>query len=75
MSVDVMLTPVAGIAGEAHDCWTTTEAALTGESQPVTKNAAAKMEPETALADRRTMAFMGTQVVRGRARGVVRRLP
>ena len=47
------------------------EAALTGESQPVTKNAAAKMEPETALADRRTMAFMGTQVVRGRARGVV----
>jgi Ca2+-transporting ATPase len=47
------------------------EAALTGESQPVAKDALAPLDAETPLADRRSMAFMGTRVSRGRARGVV----
>jgi P-type Ca2+ transporter type 2C len=47
------------------------EAALTGESMPVSKDATLVLEPAVALADRVNMAFMGTQVSRGRARGVV----
>src|SRR5262249_31614130 len=47
------------------------EAALTGESVPVAKDARLKLEPATPLADRVNMAFMGTRVARGRARGVV----
>jgi P-type Ca2+ transporter type 2C len=55
---------------EAHEL-ETEEAALTGESMPVAKEAGAKLEAETALAERRTMCFMGTRVSRGRARGIV----
>jgi Ca2+-transporting ATPase len=47
------------------------EAALTGESVPVSKDASIALGPETALADRINMAYMGTRVTRGRARGVV----
>ena len=47
------------------------EAALTGESMPVSKDSTLVLEPAVALADRVNMAFMGTQVSRGRARGVV----
>ena len=47
------------------------EASLTGESVPVAKDAAMKLDPATPLADRVNMAFMGTRIARGRGRGVV----
>ncbi|MDH4215421.1 MAG: HAD-IC family P-type ATPase, partial [Gallionella sp.] len=46
------------------------EAALTGESVPVEKNAA-PAEASAVLGDRRCMAYSGTLVVYGQARGVV----
>ena len=49
----------------------TDEAALTGESQPVDKQAAALSEAELPLGDRHNMAYRGTQVVHGRAAGLV----
>ena len=54
----------------AHDL-EVDEAALTGESVPVQKDAGAEIDKDTPLAERRTMLFFGTQVARGRARGVV----
>ncbi|EAQ80507.1 cation-translocating P-type ATPase [Blastopirellula marina] len=42
------------------------EATLTGESQAVEKKATTTLAPETALADRVNMAFMGSSVVYGR---------
>lgn len=48
----------------------TNEAALTGESTPV-KKIIEPLPPETILAERKNMAFMGTIVVRGRARAIV----
>ncbi len=47
------------------------EAALTGESVPVQKNAAMVLEGEAALGDRKNTAFMGTTVTYGRGKGVV----
>jgi Ca2+-transporting ATPase len=47
------------------------EASLTGESQPVEKDAEASIAPEAALADRHTMVYMGTAVAYGRGEGVV----
>ena len=47
------------------------EAALTGESLPVAKDALALIGDEVALGDRVTMAYAGTAVVNGRARMVV----
>jgi len=47
------------------------EAALTGESVPVSKNAALKLESDIPLGDRKNTAFMGTTATYGRARGVV----
>ncbi len=47
------------------------EAALTGESVPVTKNASLILEGEAALGDRKNTAFMGTVVTYGRGKGVV----
>lgn len=47
------------------------ESPLTGESAPVNKDAGAILEPETAVADRINMAFMGTTATYGRATGVV----
>jgi Ca2+-transporting ATPase len=46
------------------------EAALTGESQPVKKNAGALPE-KTAMADMKNMIFSGTVIVSGRAKAVV----
>jgi Ca2+-transporting ATPase len=48
----------------------TDEAALTGESLPVSKTPAA-VAPDTALADRRNMVYKGTVVVAGTARVLV----
>ena len=47
------------------------EAALTGESVPVQKNAALILEQDASLGDRKNSAFMGTVVNYGRGRGVV----
>ncbi len=47
------------------------EAALTGESLPVHKNASLKLEKDIPLGDWRNTAFMGTTVTYGRGRGVV----
>ena len=48
----------------------TLEAALTGESTPVEKNAAS-LPTETPLADRHNMSYAGTSVVAGTGSGVV----
>lgn len=42
------------------------ESALTGESQPVVKDAEAQLDPATPLAERLNMAFMNTALTRGR---------
>jgi Ca2+-transporting ATPase len=47
------------------------EAALTGESVPVAKDASANLEKDIPLGDRKNTAFMGTLVNYGRGRGVV----
>ena len=47
------------------------EAALTGESVPVTKDVRALPEGEVPLGDRKNMAYMGSTVVYGRGRMVV----
>ena len=47
------------------------EAALTGESVPVQKDATARLETDLPLGDRKNTAFMGTVVNYGRGRGVV----
>ena len=49
----------------------TQEAALTGESTPVEKDAAALAPQNAPIAERRNMAFMGTNAVAGKGRGVV----
>ena len=47
------------------------EAALTGESVAVQKNAALQLEKDIPLGDRKNTAFMGTVVNYGRGKGVV----
>jgi Ca2+-transporting ATPase len=47
------------------------ESALTGESVPVVKDAHAELSPDVPLAERATMVFSGTTVVRGRAKAIV----
>src|SRR4051794_14966376 len=47
------------------------EAALTGESLPITKDTAALPDPALGVADRANMAFKGTVVMHGRGRGIV----
>ncbi|HEX2062908.1 MAG TPA: cation-transporting P-type ATPase, partial [Acidimicrobiales bacterium] len=49
---------------------TVAEAALTGESEPVLKDAAT-LTGEVALGDRSNMVFQGTAVTRGRGRAIV----
>ena len=49
----------------------TIEAALTGESLPLTKHADKNLAPDTPLADRTTMVYTGTTVAAGTARAVV----
>ena len=48
-----------------------TEAALTGESLPVSKTADARLAQETALAERTNMIYTGTVVAAGTGRAVV----
>ncbi|MPZ21710.1 MAG: hypothetical protein GEV06_28040, partial [Luteitalea sp.] len=55
---------------ESHDL-RTDEAALTGESLPVSKRADPLLDADTALADRLTMIYKGTPVAAGMARAVV----
>jgi Ca2+-transporting ATPase len=50
---------------------TINEAALTGEAAPVEKRVAALADPDLPLADRSNIAFKGTIVAYGRARGIV----
>ena len=47
------------------------EAALTGESVPVQKNAALTLDAGSALGDRKNTVFMGTVISYGRGHGVV----
>ncbi|MBE3598746.1 MAG: cation-translocating P-type ATPase [Limnochordaceae bacterium] len=47
------------------------EAPLTGESVPVSKEAAQVLPPETAVADRTNLLYMGTVITYGRGVGVV----
>jgi Ca2+-transporting ATPase len=47
------------------------EAALTGESVPVQKNASMILDSESSLGDRKNSAFMGTTVSYGRGQGLV----
>lgn len=47
------------------------EAALTGESVPVQKNASLKLEVGSSLGDRKNTVFMGTVISYGRGHGVV----
>jgi Ca2+-transporting ATPase len=47
------------------------EAALTGESVPVQKNAAILVDPSAALGDRKNSVFSGTLVNYGRGHGIV----
>jgi P-type Ca2+ transporter type 2C len=47
------------------------EAALTGESSPVEKDAALVLPRETALADRRNLVYLGTVVTTGKAAALV----
>ncbi|MEQ8354858.1 MAG: HAD-IC family P-type ATPase [Kiloniellaceae bacterium] len=47
------------------------ESLLTGESLPVTKDAAAKLHEAAPLAERRNLLFAGTTVLTGRAQAVV----
>ncbi len=49
----------------------TEEAALTGESVPVGKDAGAEVPADAPLGDRATMIFVGTSVVRGKGHAVV----
>jgi Ca2+-transporting ATPase len=47
------------------------ESALTGESVPVSKDARAAVADDAPLGDRSTMLFVGSSVVRGKARAVI----
>lgn len=47
------------------------EAALTGESEPVDKDAVLSAAPDAPVGDRRNMAYLGTAVSAGRGSGVV----
>ena len=49
----------------------TLEAALTGESLPITKDARAELADDAPIGDRSTMLFTGTSVMRGKGRALV----
>src|SRR6056297_1930539 len=50
------------------------EAPLTGESTPVAKNADDEVEEDAVVNERPTMAFAGSSVINGNARGIVCRI-
>lgn len=60
---DLRLTETAGLR--------TDESVLTGESEPVDKDASGPLDPRKPLAERRTMAYAGTTVTAGRGVGIV----
>ena len=47
------------------------ESSLTGESVPVQKDARAAVADDATLGDRATMLFVGTNIIRGKARAIV----
>ncbi len=49
----------------------TQEAALTGESLPIAKDARAELSDDAPIGDRATMLFTGTSIVRGKGRALV----
>jgi P-type Ca2+ transporter type 2C len=49
----------------------TQEAALTGESLPIAKDARAELPDDAPIGDRTTMLFTGTSIVRGKGRALV----
>ena len=49
----------------------TLEAALTGESLPITKDARAELADDATIGDRSTMLFTGTSIMRGKGRALV----
>jgi Ca2+-transporting ATPase len=49
----------------------TQEAALTGESLPIPKDARAELPDDAPIGDRSTMLFTGTSIVRGKGRALV----
>ncbi len=49
----------------------TMEAALTGESLPIAKDARAELPDDAPIGDRTTMLFTGTSIVRGKGRALV----
>jgi Ca2+-transporting ATPase len=49
----------------------TMEAALTGESLPIQKDARAELPDDAPIGDRATMLFTGTSIVRGKGRAIV----
>lgn len=49
----------------------TQEAALTGESLPIAKDARAELPDDAPIGDRATMLFTGTSIVRGKGRALV----
>lgn len=55
---------------EVFSFWTN-EASLTGESEPVVKTEKDITTPNLPVADQQNMAFKGTHVVKGRAKGIV----
>ncbi|HOK79774.1 MAG TPA: calcium-translocating P-type ATPase, SERCA-type [bacterium] len=64
------------IPADCRVMWHTTnfsvqEASLTGESTPVVKTSIPLNEPETIIAERANMVYMGTSVSSGRARCIV----
>ncbi|MGK7876588.1 MAG: cation-translocating P-type ATPase [Xenococcaceae cyanobacterium] len=63
VSADIRLLETANLR--------TSEAALTGESEPVDKDPQALAGTDLPLGDRRNMAYMGTMVTFGRGHGVV----
>lgn len=64
------LVPADARIIEAHNM-EAEEAALTGESLPVQKQADRPFSPDTPLGDRKNMVFAGTSITRGRGRAVV----
>jgi len=55
---------------EAYDC-RCQEAALTGESLPVSKQSEEALDVKTSLAERTNMIFLGTTLLAGRAKAII----
>lgn len=71
----ILLEPGAQIPADARlvrsAALRVTESALTGESEPIDKDASAGLVPDTRLAERRTMVYLATSVVAGSGLAVI----